>query len=164
MRYLNLLLALTILLFWGCVSLDKVHIENRTQKMPLDPISITMDSEIYFVRADLVRDIHSDNKRYIMPYHYLGIRLGNGIFLDLNENLCVDLLEFYHIDKNNFRLTRQNGISSIDYLSANSIFTSNEKTFSIISKTTNAEIGKERINVTENSGFKKQTGNSKGTR
>ena len=35
-------------------------------------------------------------------YHYLGVYLGNGLFLDANKNLSINLVKLLGLDKENY--------------------------------------------------------------
>jgi hypothetical protein len=42
------------------------------------------------------------------PDHILGVRLGNGLFLDYNRNLSVDLIEFFGLEDMDFNIVQIN--------------------------------------------------------
>ncbi len=128
-------LILSTVLFFACGTLDKEKINNPDIRVQPDNLNLKMDYDAYKLRVDLVRmekpkeeieeDTSSEDK--LMLYHNIGVRFGNGIFLDYNGNLGVDLIEFYNIDEDYFRLVKNKAGGFKDY-----IFTRNGEDFSMV--------------------------------
>ena len=122
-----ILIFLSMIIIIGCGTLDTSLTENNEIRLTLDPLALSMDTDIYQLRVDLLRNTMtadangktSENAETIKsPYHSIGLRLGNGIFLDYNMNLTVDLIEYYNLDKEKLTLKRieQTGIGKKTFL------------------------------------------------
>ncbi|MEO0331203.1 MAG: hypothetical protein AAF223_05890 [Bacteroidota bacterium] len=59
----------------------------------LQELQLSSGYDVYGLRVDLIRQITTDGdgNSYPMPYHYLGVNLGNGLFYDANNNLTLNL-------------------------------------------------------------------------
>lgn len=87
-------LSLLFLVICGCGTLNKNLIETAERSI-FQPLVLTPDYEIYDIRIDLIRqkkekqvnDSITEKKK--VPYHPLGFHLGNGLFIDLNDNLSL---------------------------------------------------------------------------
>ena len=111
-------------LFWGgclclsaCASLDRNLLDDANREM-LHPASLSMDYDVYFLRIDLIRNtttVSSSNptgantsQTQEEPYHYLGFDLGNGLFYDANQNLCLDIMRLSEFaGRKNFAFAKQ---------------------------------------------------------
>jgi len=109
MKSLNLLSIL--LLFTACSTLDMTLIEDEGNRADLDPLKLEAGINLYHCNVDLIRQRTIQNnsseesgKEIDMPYHYLGVKLGNGLFYDANNNLYVDLIDFYGLDQTNYSI------------------------------------------------------------
>ncbi len=79
--------------------------------------------DLYQLRLDINRTVPEENPTIAInkdgthrsaaqasPYHFLGADIGNGLFVDFNGNLCVDLVRLAGLDRlDSFRLTRVSG-------------------------------------------------------
>ena len=87
----------------ACATLKKSDVEPDIRIIP-EPLSTTHDYDIYNLRVDVIRQQMATmvNDVYMaepMPYHKIGLRLGNGLFFDLNSNLGIDLAEMLNLDE-----------------------------------------------------------------
>ena len=86
----------------GCATTPKLP-ENQ-KWLPLDPLQVKADSEVYGLRVDIFRVSAEDNplvndtQKQIdtaptsdpSMYSWVGIDLGNGLFSDSHGNIAVD--------------------------------------------------------------------------
>jgi hypothetical protein len=92
----------------GCATDNFESTARSLPQLPLAPLSVKAAWEVYGLRVDLVRaqhvvaDLISDGQNVDstrserpQPYDFLGVDLGNGLFLDANGNLSVDLVRLY---------------------------------------------------------------------
>lgn len=114
MKHSTCCLLLIGLLCTSCATLQVREIKNL-EKVVFDPLMLKPSSEMNELRIDIIRQTEEKNvndsvkKNEDVSYHPLGFDLGNGLFYDLNENLCLridDLLNFSS-DKN-FELQKIN--------------------------------------------------------
>lgn len=118
----KVLLPLVLLVFLAsCATLDSALIEDESQRTELEDLRLEMDAEVFHLRADLIRQTVEEKSTTLslsgagseeeeisdVPYHYAGIRFGNGIYLDYNQNLSVDLVEFYNLDAGDFTVVQK---------------------------------------------------------
>ena len=74
------------------------------EKLPLEPLELTPGYDLFMIRMDLIRERESTGNAAAgpvtrdAPYHRLGFHLGNGLFFDLNENLCLLVPDLYGIN------------------------------------------------------------------
>ncbi|WP_462281786.1 hypothetical protein [Salinivirga cyanobacteriivorans] len=78
----------------GCATLNQSEI-NKANRVQPDSLELTPMLDIYGQRIDIVRN-KTDRDRSTegegseeVPYHDAGFYLGNGLFYDLNGNLCL---------------------------------------------------------------------------
>ena len=123
MRYSIFICVVFLFLFSSCASLNIKEIENL-KKVEFDPLILNPEDETNNLRVDVIRqtytDIITDTLGEIKntPYSPIGFNLGNGLFYDLNGNIClrVDYLlgispyENFEIRKTN-RPNKNKGIS-----------------------------------------------------
>jgi hypothetical protein len=85
-----------LILSSSCATLSVADIRNL-DRTEFEPLTLKPDFEIHEMRLDLIRQTyeHTVNDSTLetldSPYHPLGFDLGNGLFYDLNENLCFRL-------------------------------------------------------------------------
>lgn len=91
------------LLFTGCYTLDKSLTDNPSLRVPSAPFNMQMAAEVAEFRIDLVRQTHMETESDAsgtgthtstenIPYHPLGVYLGEGVFVDVNNNLSINVL------------------------------------------------------------------------
>ena len=103
MRYKYLLLLLFII--YGCAPLKKTIIEN-TERLYFQPLVLIPDYDIYDIRIDIIRQTdekevdESTTKTEEVPYHPVGFYLGNGLFVDLNDNISLLVPKLLNVDSN----------------------------------------------------------------
>ncbi len=109
----------------GCASLEKRQIDDLVDRYPPEPLQLSIQPEYYSLRVDLVRKIMSTPPTVIngivapgqqvdMPYHVVGVGLGNGIVFDLKKNLYFDLGSLLEIkDKDNFSIREGTNVSYV---------------------------------------------------
>ena len=97
----------------SCAGVDKTLIEDSSLRVSPKPLILKTKPEVYLLRADLVRntqtvdDDHENFQKEDMNYHFVGVSFGNGLFLDYNQNLSVDLIEFFDLDDKSFSITEK---------------------------------------------------------
>jgi hypothetical protein len=98
----------------SCATLNISEIKNL-ERIEFDSLKLSPDRETNNFRIDLIRQTQEETVNDSItetndtPYHPLGFDLGNGLFYDLNENLClrVDYLLGFSSDYN-FEMTKIN--------------------------------------------------------
>ncbi len=116
MRINIFLMILLAAVLTGCSTLDKNYISDENNKIEADDLKLEIGYDVYHFKVDLIRNTRTETRtttdaqgisrtettQIDVPYHYLGVRFGNGLFYDYNKNLCVDLIKFYGMDEENF--------------------------------------------------------------
>jgi hypothetical protein len=114
--------AAAVVILSGCATPPPAGAVSR----PADPLSLSIGSDPLFMRVDIHRATHAEYRvrsetdangvtqstleevEVPNPYHYLVARFGNGVEMDFNGNLSIDLLSLYHIDRaQSYRLTER---------------------------------------------------------
>jgi hypothetical protein len=122
--FMKRLLCITFIaiILSGCGSLDKVKLNDPSIRKKVDPSTLGIGYDIYMLRVDLIRATHSESRTTCNPkgcttsttqvpnsYHYILVDFGNGIILDYNGNLCLDLARYYNFDNiRNFSIIGKN--------------------------------------------------------
>lgn len=114
MKQIACIFTIIILLISSCATLNISEIKNL-ERIEFDSLKLSFGRETNNFRIDLIRQNHieivDDSTTNIRdtPYHPLGFDLGNGLFYDLNENLClrVDYLLGFSSDYN-FEMSKIN--------------------------------------------------------
>ena len=95
----------------GFSTLNETAIE-KTDRLSLRPLCLIPDYDIYDIRIDLIRQMNepgindSAEEAEAVPYHPVGFYLGNGLFIDLNDNLSLLVPKLFNINANeNFTIT-----------------------------------------------------------
>jgi hypothetical protein len=122
MKHLFVSCFLFTLLCISCATLniDEIRDLHRTE---FSRVELKPGYEINNLRIDLIRKNFTENindsvtETKDSPYHPLGFDLGNGLFYDINENLCLklDFLLGYSADKDfeiheSYRANHKRGI------------------------------------------------------
>jgi len=95
----------------GCASTPSVMPDSSRQSEP-SPVQVKADKEVFGLRVDIYRNERggmgtvnisggaSPTAPIIDPWNYAltGVDAGNGLFLDTNGNLAVDLARLYQIN------------------------------------------------------------------
>ena len=117
------------LILLGCASIKKSDLPAKSNRY-IDSLQVKLAYDVCLVRIDIFRQFKTiqvsdyDNqgnviikkKRVPMPYHYLGVDLGNGLFLDAHLNLTLNLIELIDLeDTEEFQIVK----------SSNRLFASN---------------------------------------
>ncbi len=97
---------LLVALFSSCRTLDSQLVEDKSANLPLPPFELQMAAEVASMRIDLVRQTnthtdadgtgtmtHSTTEK--IPYHPLGVYIGEGIFVDIHENITMNVLAVF---------------------------------------------------------------------
>ena len=97
------LLLLTFILLNSCATLNLSEIRSSENKVAIDALNLRMSLEVYDLRIDLRREtttstVGSANgvvttSTSDVPYHPLGVYLFDGVFLDLNNNLSINVID-----------------------------------------------------------------------
>jgi len=115
-------LALICLLIQSCATLNVTEIKSTDNKLAIAPMNLKMGFEVYDLRIDLIRETTSQTvssangvsttETVDVPYHYLGVYLFEGVFLDINNNLCFNVIDI--IDptyQKNFEVGQKNKLN-----------------------------------------------------
>jgi hypothetical protein len=103
------------LLILGCGTNIKQLIPNETEQVAFDPFKIELGYDIYCLRIDINRqyvtstkettdpkgNVESETVMTPKPYHYIGIYIGNGIFIDANLNISLNIMRFFNLEEKN---------------------------------------------------------------
>ena len=109
----NKYIFLFLFISCGCTTLNKALIEN-SERIQFDPLVLIPDYDIYNIRIDIIRqtsevrvnDSTKESKK--APYHLAGFYLGNGLFIDLNDNISLLVPKLFDINRNqNFIVERE---------------------------------------------------------
>lgn len=110
-----------IILLAGCATHNVTYIPEESDQISLEPLQVEIDYEAYLLRIDLIRQTTKEEytttdwqgntvtqkETVDVPYHYLGVDLGNGLFLDSHNNLSFNILKLLGIDReDDFKITR----------------------------------------------------------
>jgi hypothetical protein len=115
------LMILIAALLCGCLTMDATRLSDLSIRQTPRPLTLLPGYDVYMVREDLVRATHSQTQTTYVngqastqivqvpnAYSELVIDFGNGIIMDYNYNLCVDLLRFYDMqDMACFAITKE---------------------------------------------------------
>ncbi|TAL35330.1 MAG: hypothetical protein EPN93_10590 [Spirochaetes bacterium] len=126
MRKALILFFAALLIVSGCATLSKSDIPAPADLVKLEPQKIDIAYDVMLLRVDLQRQFTShtrtvsstDSKgqtttrtetyQVPVPYHYLGVDMGNGLFLDANMNLSLNLFQLLGIRKDqDFTIVRK---------------------------------------------------------
>lgn len=109
-------LSFSIAILASCGTLDKALVSNESLRKPLPPLSLDTGYDLYMMRVDLVRAYHNETRTVTQQngttsytttqvvsvpnaYHSIVVDFGNGVILDYNKNLCIDLVRLYNLTK-----------------------------------------------------------------
>ena len=114
-KYLFLFL---LFLITGCSTLNRTIIE-KTDRSGFQPLTLIPDYDIYDIRIDIIRQTNekqvndSTTETKNSPYHSVGFYLGNGLFIDLNDNLSLLVPKLLNINGNENFMIIQNHPGSL---------------------------------------------------
>jgi len=99
-------LWILFILFSSCASLPKEMLPKEDEYVKIDPLEVRPAIEPLLIRADIQRQQEcttngSQTTCTSVPYHFMGVYLGNGIFLDYHRNLSLDIGLLLGLDKIN---------------------------------------------------------------
>lgn len=126
-------LFLLLFILDGCTTLNKALIESSVRNT-FQPIVLIPDYDVYNLRIDIIRQTEeerindSTKQTKDVPYHPVGFYLGNGLFIDLNDNISLLVPRLFNIhDHGNFIIVwsddRQIFKSSVTYEKSDAAFT-----------------------------------------
>ena len=100
-------ISLWILLFaclWSCRSTLNIAEIKTLQRDTFTDLILEPAYDFYNIKFDIIRQQQETNVNSMVttedvPYHKLGFHLGNGLFMDLNDNVYIDLLVTTAVDK-----------------------------------------------------------------
>jgi hypothetical protein len=107
------LLIVLLLILTGCATINLADLPKEEDRVPFDPLEVTIAYDVYCIRLDLFRQTRTRTKRVRnadgdwvtktetekVPYHFLGVDLGNGLFFDAHKNLSIDLIRLLKLDE-----------------------------------------------------------------
>jgi hypothetical protein len=108
-------MLLPALLLLSCETLQPGDIPPESAWEEPEPLRLEMNVDVFQIRLDLLREVRdtSDSgtativisdgsyqrSERLIPYHYLGTYIGNGLFLDINGNVAVDIIRLFGFDE-----------------------------------------------------------------
>jgi hypothetical protein len=114
-RAVQLALALLPLLgvAGACSSLAPTDVPAEGERLPFGAFAVTPAFDPFFLRLDLVRQVQvytitrvtpegfvvPETRTEATPYHYIGVDLGGGLFLDARQNLALDLWRVMELNR-----------------------------------------------------------------
>ncbi|MEQ9366823.1 MAG: hypothetical protein RIF32_21465, partial [Leptospirales bacterium] len=101
-------------------SLDVQDLPPAEQRVELEALRVEPAYDVYALRVDLFRrtsrvvvqnaDGSMGTREQPLPYHYVGASLGNGLFLDANMNLSLDIVRLAGLEASRgFRIETTTG-------------------------------------------------------
>jgi hypothetical protein len=113
---------------FGCSTLKPGDIPDQSQWEEPEPLSANIGVDIFQFRLDLLRERRDDTastttvliteegtykeKEDFISHHYLGVYVGNGLFIDINGNVGIDIIRLFGLDSlKGFRLRKSSGNS-----------------------------------------------------
>ena len=99
-----------------CATLDQKIVTNEAARKPMPGLKLEAGYDVYLLRVDLVRATHTETKTRTVStttngvtttrtetvletvpnqYHCIVADFGNGIIMDYNHNLCLDIARLY---------------------------------------------------------------------
>ncbi len=130
MKNANVSLVLILFLVCGCATISAEDIPTLAERQDFEPLKIELAYELYGLRIDVRRQTTTttttttDSKGNTVtqtqtvnvPYHYIGVDLGNGLFLDANGNLSLNILSLLgKSNRDDFAITQKStGLLSRD--------------------------------------------------
>jgi hypothetical protein len=100
--------VVTAVVISGCTSMDKELLQDPKNFEELEPLTLEAGIEPYDLRIDVKRQTREEKAAGLtesrsmtveLPYTPIGFNIGNGIFVDTNFNICLNVLELYGIDE-----------------------------------------------------------------
>jgi len=113
-----IVIATSILLLQGCTSKTYKYLQGYETGLEPYPMKLKMGTELFNLREDICRatttkeiknsDGETVTETVDMSYHPLGFHICKGIFLDLNENLTINIAEmFSNYESSNFEIVEE---------------------------------------------------------
>ncbi len=114
MKYRKILFsALAPFFFVGCLAFQVKELPPEEEIVAFKPLKLEMAYDLYHIRLDIQRQTttttttQTDSKGITrtttqtvdVPYHYIGVDLGNGLFLDARLNLSINLVKFFELEE-----------------------------------------------------------------
>ena len=124
MKY-NYLFLLILLFPFTANSQGKMESLENQQSNDFQQSKLISDFDVFDIRIDIIRQTEDDvNENSAtecedVPHHPLGFNLGNGLFLDINNNLSLLVPELFGL----------NGIDDFEIVQENNSILGNSKTF-----------------------------------
>ena len=104
------LVTFFVLLLGACATSSGITPEDIRGTRELEPLRLQHDAEVFLMRILLregdpsvneisrSRNDADDKTGSLAAFHYVGVRLGNGLFLDANLNLALDIVTLLGLD------------------------------------------------------------------
>jgi len=121
------LAAILLMIAGSCATYDRSLFEDPSIRIPPDPLKLSIACEPFFIRVDVNRnyareespvmsqkELFSPHEYYeARPYSELCVDFGNGLMMDYNGNLFIELGRFFGVDESaDFSLTMNNASGS----------------------------------------------------
>jgi hypothetical protein len=109
--FLFKILSLICVIFWlqSCSVSSYKYLKNYSTGIEPYPLNLRMGTELFNLREDIYRETTSvestsitavnGTERADVSYHPMGFHVCKGVFLDMNENLAVSIVELFDIDE-----------------------------------------------------------------
>lgn len=107
--YVGIGFLLIIAGLFGCTSMDKAFLGDENNYVKLEPMKLELSYEPIDLRIDAVRRTRAEETSSMqgsqamvveIAYMPIGFDLGNGVFIDTNFNVGLDIAELFGIDEN----------------------------------------------------------------
>ena len=111
-------IAISIVILQGCTSTAYKFLESYFTGIEPYPFRLKMGTELFNLREDICRETTSREttstsgetvtETVNVPYSPIGFHICKGVFLDLNENLTVNIAELFNYNvSSNFQITEE---------------------------------------------------------
>jgi len=123
MHTIKIVIKIAILNFIiiNCSSLDLKNVPKESNRI-IENVQIVPSYDVFLIRLDIFRQFTTTTttstnaqgqqvtttQTVPVPYHYIGVDLGNGLFLDARLNLSINLLKFANLQgKDSFKIIKK---------------------------------------------------------
>jgi len=151
----NLALFLILFMMSGYTTINSTNKEN-TPKVNFEDLVLIPDYDLYNIRIDIIRLTKlsdSITEKENINYSPIGYYLGNGLFVDTNDNISFLIPKLFHI-KNNDNFTIKQGFPDFFY-NRTIIYKRQDSLFSIENKGLINVVAKNKITKKDSAIFVK---------
>jgi hypothetical protein len=106
------IILLSCFIFWlqSCSVSPYKYLKNYSTGIDPYPLNLRTSTELFNMREDIYRETTTEESTSItsvngteradVSYHPMGFHICKGVFLDLNENLAINIAELFDVDEN----------------------------------------------------------------